>query len=64
MKKQLFWLVESNGDLSTTCGTLQQAMEEIEGDMEFLGKEDSKEAQYTITPTWMTEKQYEELPEA
>lgn len=67
MEKKLFWLVESNGDLSMTIQDISQAKEIIEGDFANEsedGKYEIDDLQYTITPKMMTQAEYENLPEA
>ncbi len=66
-KKTMYWLIESNGDLSATVQNISQAKEIIEADFENEsegGKFEIDDLQYTITPTMLTKKQYENLPEA
>lgn len=61
MEKKLYWLVESNADLSNTVQNLEQAKELIQGD--FDNEEEKEEVQYTITPTYLTDEEYEALPQ-
>ena len=61
MEKKLYWLVESNADLSNTVQTLEQARELIQGD--FDNEEEKEEVEYTITPTYLTDEEYEALPQ-
>ena len=61
MEKELYWLVESNGDLSNTVQTLEHVKDLIEGD--FDNEEQKQDVQYTITPKYLTQKEYEALPE-
>lgn len=63
MKKTLYWLVESNGDLSVTVKELGDAKILIEGDIEGVSEEDLEEFQYTITPVMLTQSEYEALGE-
>ena len=60
--KILYWLVESNADLSNTVQNLEQARELIEGDYENEDGAGKLEVQYTITPTYLTDEEYEALP--
>lgn len=67
MEKQLYWRVESNGDLSVTMEDIAQAKEIIEGDFENEskgGKYEIDDLQYTVTPIMLTQEEYEALPEA
>lgn len=36
----------------------------IEADMHGRSEKDAEDIQYTITPVWMTEEEFENLPEA
>jgi len=63
MEKQLYWLVESNGDLSVTCTNLGQAQSLMENDFDSLNEDEKEELQYTITAQWLTQEEYEALPE-
>lgn len=62
MKKKIYWLVESNGDLSNTVHSLTACQILIESDFGSLNDDEKEEAQYTITPTYLTEEEYAELP--
>lgn len=62
--KKLYWLLESNGDLSVTCPDFIAINNLIEGDMQDLTQEEKEETQYTITPVWYTDEEYSNLPEA
>jgi hypothetical protein len=64
MNKKLYWLVESNGDLSVTVQDITTAEELIMGDYENEtegGLFDIDDLQYTITPKMLTDRQYENL---
>ena len=61
MEKKLYWLVESNADLSNTVQNLEQAKELIQGD--FDNEEEKEEVEYTITPIYLTDEEYEALPQ-
>lgn len=66
MEKKLYWLVESNGDLSVTVQDLPQVKEIIEGDFANEsedGKHNFDDLQYTVTPTMLTDEEYEGLGE-
>lgn len=63
MDKKLYWLVESNGDLSVTC-TADAIKDLIEGDLENTPSDEREDVEYTITPVWLTDEEYENLPEA
>jgi hypothetical protein len=66
MEKQLYWLVESNGDLSTTIKDIADAKDIIEGDFAYEsedGEFDVEDLQYTITPQMITQDEFEALGE-
>jgi len=60
MKKKLYWLVESNWELSSTVQNLAQAKDLIEADFE---TEVGTPIRYSLTPKYLTDKEYENLPE-
>ena len=67
MEKKLYWLVESNGDLSVTVNNIEEAKSIIESD--FASESEGglygiNDLQYTITPKMLTQKEYDELDEA
>lgn len=62
--KKLYWLIESNGDLSVTCNNLQQCQELLKEDFDSLDVTEQMESQYTITPMWYTDEEKENLPDA
>lgn len=64
MQRELYWLIESNGDLSATCAKLKSCYELMKTDVADLEKEDLKEIQYSITTVWYTHEEYLKLPDA
>lgn len=64
MERKLYWLIQSNGDLSITCGDLQTCMDLIKSDYDSLDYDDQPDADYSITPVFYTEEEYSKLPEA
>ena len=63
MEKQLYWLVESNGDLSVTVKDITEAKDVIEGDFANESEDSIDDLQYTLTPTMLTQAEYEALGE-
>lgn len=66
MEKKLYWLVESNGDLSVTIKDISRAEEIILADFDVEtdgGKYEIDDLQYTVTPVMMTEEEFNNLPE-
>lgn len=64
MEKNVYWLVSSNYDLSNHVPDFHAALELIHGDFLSQDEEGKIEVEYTIKPVWMTEDEYEQLPEA
>lgn len=67
MKKQLYWLVESNGDLSVTVKNTEELKSTIEADFAHESENDDfkiENLQYTITPQMLTREEYDALGEA
>lgn len=64
MEKKVYWLVSSNYDLSNHVADLETAMELIKGDFDYQDEGGRIEVEYTIRPVWITEDEYEQLPEA
>lgn len=64
MEKKLYWQIEDNGDLSCTCSSPEECLMILEGEFNSLNDDEKEEAQYTITPVYLTEKEFENLPEA
>ncbi len=63
--KKLYWHVTSNEDLSIFTSDLNEAKVLIEGDYDGypeLEREDI-EVEYTLTPVYMTEEEFNNLPE-
>lgn len=63
MEKKLYWLLESNYDLSVTTHDLTQCQMLIEGDFDSLNEDEKEDRQYTITPKYLTDLEYSELDE-
>ena len=67
MEKTLYWLVESNGDLSVTVNDIAQVKEIIEDDFACENEDgtfDIEDLQYTVTPKMLTQEEYVALREA
>lgn len=63
-KAKLYWLIESNYDLSNTTAHFEDCLSLIKTDFDDLDKEDQNGMEYTITPVWYTDEEYSNLPEA
>ena len=61
MEKKLYFELSDNADTHRVVLPLEGAMAWIEGDIDNQG-EDS-EIEYTLTPVWMTEEEFSNLPE-
>jgi len=64
MEKKLFWRIESNEDTSLTVDNLPTCQTIIEADIEGRPQSELEELQFTITPIFLTEDEYADLPEA
>lgn len=64
MKKKLFYQLSDGMDVSKIVMDLSDCMEWIKTDMEGKTEEETEDYEYTITPIWMTEDEFENLPEA
>lgn len=66
MQKKLFYVVD-NGDESCTA-ELSGCLEWMAGDMDANGYNESTPSEelpaYTLSPVWMTDEEYDNLPEA
>ena len=60
--KKIYFLVEDNEDLNLICDRLVEIMRLIKTDLEDL-KEDDEPHQFIITPVWLTEEEFANLPE-
>jgi len=63
MKKKIYYKLESNGDLSVTCHSLQNCNDIMESDVDDMRHEDIEGTVYTITPMYLTDKEYKALGE-
>jgi len=62
MSKTLVFLVEGISDLSNHVNNLKSAIDLIQGDLD-CWKGEEEEMEYTITPVWMTDEEWEALPQ-
>lgn len=63
-EKKLYWLLESNYDLSITVTDLTQVQIEIQRDFDSLNDDEKEDHQYTIDPMYLTDEEYKDLQEA
>ena len=63
-EKELFWLVTDNGDMSFHCRYLSEAADILELDILDVSPGDREEVFYTLTPVYMTESEFESLPDS
>lgn len=64
MEKKLYYELSDNADVSKIVMELSGCMAWIEGDMAGVTEKDDDEREYTITPVWMTDDEFANLPEA
>ena len=63
MEKKLYYQLSDGGDYSNVTMELSGVMAWIEGDKDNYNEGDEM-PEYTITPVWMTEEEFNNLPEA
>ena len=64
MQKKLYYQLSDGMDVSKIVMGLSGVVAWIEGDMEGKTEEETEDYEYTITPVWMTEEEFKNLPEA
>lgn len=64
MDKKLYYQLSDGFDVSNITMDLDGCMEWIKNDMAEKKETDADEIEYTITPIWLTDAEYENLPEA
>lgn len=62
-EKELYWKLEDNGDMSCYCQTLEQATDIMSTDILDVAPHEREEVFYTLTPVYMTQTEYEALPD-
>lgn len=62
-KQKLYFQLSDNADVCNVVMNLSGVMQWIKGDMELV-IENEDQRQYTITPIWLTDKEYRNLPES
>lgn len=62
-EKKLYWLIEDNADLSAVCETPEQCLILLENDFDSLNEDEKPDVQYTITPEYYTEQEFNNLKE-
>lgn len=63
MEKKMYWRIESNEDTSVTVVDLPTCQTIIEADIDGRPQNELEELQFTITPIFLTDEEYENLPE-
>jgi hypothetical protein len=61
--KKLYYQLSDNADVSQITMSLEDCMEWIGTDMHGVTENDDKR-EFTITPVWLTNEEYNKLPEA
>lgn len=64
MEKKLYYNIQNNADLSMTVKDVNCLKNIMDGDFHDLTQEQIEEYEYTITPVFMTDKEFRNLPEA
>ncbi len=63
MEKKLYWKIQSNEDTNITFGDLESCKIIIEADIEGRPQDEVEQLEFTITPVYLTEEEYDNLPE-
>lgn len=63
MKKNLYYKLSDNADVEGIVMDLDGCMAWIEGDQENINEDDVDVIEYIIAPVWMTEDEFNNLPE-
>jgi hypothetical protein len=64
MDKKLYYQLSDGGDYSGVTMELSGIMSWIEGDQENCAEGNEDMLEYTITPIWLTDEEFNNLPEA
>jgi hypothetical protein len=65
MEKKLYYKFSDGGSYSEVVMQLEDAFETIKAEVELSeGDEEYEEYEYTLVPVWLTEEEYNNLPEA
>lgn len=64
MKAKIFFELKDNGDMSVTVHSLETCMDIIDTHISDMHAEDIEGHEYTITPVWLTDDEYEALGES
>lgn len=62
-EKELYYKLEDNGDMSCVCKTSSEASEIMDGYLSDWEPDKVEEVFFTITPVYMTESEFNALPE-
>lgn len=63
MEKELYYYLSDNADIGVYLKTLREVMDVIEADFGDIQPSDREDVEYTIKPVYMTEYEFNELPE-
>lgn len=63
MKKKLYYYLSDNADLSVYLKSTLEVMDVIDAELFDMADEEKEEAEYTIKPVYMTEEEFNEIPE-
>lgn len=64
MDKKLYYQLSDNADVSNITMELDGCMEWIKNDMAEKTELEADEVEYTLTPVWLTDDEFENLTEA
>jgi hypothetical protein len=63
-QKKLYYQLSDGADASNIVMELSGCMAWIEGEQPKTEAEETEDRQYTLTPIWLTDRQFKKLPEA
>ena len=63
MEKKLYYKLDDGDDISGLVLDLSGCMAHIEGEQEDLKEGEDEDRWYTLTPIWMTDEEFDNLPE-
>lgn len=63
MEKELYLILSDNADCTIYLRNMREVSEHIDNDLGDIHPQERENVQYTITPVYMTEDEFNNLPE-
>lgn len=63
LEKELYLILSDNADCTIYLRNMHEVSEHIEMDLDDIHPQDRENVQYTIAPVYMTEEEFNSLPE-